>query len=148
MQSALDAADVECRVVELPGSTRTAEAAAKAIGCEVAQIAKSIVFRGAESGEPYLVIASGVNRIDEAAVGREVGEDVSMASPDFVRGATGYAIGGVPPVGHVRALTTLIDRDLCALETLWAAAGTPRAVFRLTPAELLRLTGERLVTVA
>lgn len=147
MQEALAAAGVECRVVELPASTRTAKEAAQAIGCTVAQIAKSIVFRGADSGEPYLVIASGVNRIDEAMLAAEVGEAVAMASPDFVRQATGYAIGGVPPVGHPRALTTLIDRDLLALDELWAAAGTPNAVFRLRPDDLRAMAGDRVVDV-
>lgn len=134
-------------MVELPASTRTAREAAAAIGCEVAQIAKSIVMRGLESDTPYLVVASGVNRIDEKAVESEVGEAVAMATAEFVRRATGYAIGGVPPVGHRQAITTLLDRDLLALDTLWAAAGTPHAVFRLTPAELRRLAGDRVVAI-
>jgi len=147
VQAALVAAGVECRVVELPASTRSAKEAAAAIGCDVAQIAKSIVFRGAASGAAYLVIARGSDRIAESAVAAEVGEAVTMASPEFVRQATGFAIGGVPPVGHSQRLTTLIDRGLLTLETLWAAAGTPHAVFRLTPEELRRLAGDRVVAV-
>jgi prolyl-tRNA editing enzyme YbaK/EbsC (Cys-tRNA(Pro) deacylase) len=147
VQATLAAAGVECRVVELPASTRSAREAAAAIGCEVAQIAKSIVFRGATSGAAYLVIARGSDRIAESAVAAEVGEAVTMASPEFVRQATGFAIGGVPPVGHARPLTTLIDRGRLAFDTLWAAAGTPHAVFRLTPEELQRLAGGRVVAV-
>jgi prolyl-tRNA editing enzyme YbaK/EbsC (Cys-tRNA(Pro) deacylase) len=147
VQAALDAAGVACQVVELPASTRSAREAAAAIGCEPAQIAKSIVFRGATSGAAYLVIARGSELIAEAAVAREVGEAVSVASPDFVRQATGFAIGGVPPVGHARPLATLIDEGLLAVGTLWAAAGTPNAVFRLTPEELQRLAGSRVVAV-
>ena len=147
VQAALEAAGVECRVVELPASTRSAKEAAAAIGCEVAQIAKSIVFRGAVSGAAYLVIARGSDRIAESAVAAEVGEAVAMASPEFVRQATGFAIGGVPPVGHAQRLTTLIDQGLLGLDTLWAAAGTPHAVFRLTPGELRLLAGDRVVAV-
>jgi len=147
VQAALVAAGVECLVVELPASTRSAREAAAAIGCDVAQIAKSIVFRGAASAAAYLVIARGSDRIAESAVAAEVGEAVAMASPEFVRQATGFAIGGVPPVGHPQPLTTLIDQGLLTLDTLWAAAGTPHAVFRLTPEELRRLAGDRVVAV-
>jgi prolyl-tRNA editing enzyme YbaK/EbsC (Cys-tRNA(Pro) deacylase) len=147
VQAALAAHGVPGRVLELPDSTRSAREAAAALGCAVAQIAKSIVFRGATSGAPYLVIARGSERIAEEAVAREVGEAVSVASPDFVRQATGFAIGGVPPAGHPRALVTLIDEGLLDFETLWAAAGTPHAVFSLTPAELCRLAGNRVAAV-
>ena len=147
VQEALDAAGLELRVVELPASTRTAKEAAEAVGCTVAQIAKSIVFRTRESGEPVLVIASGVNRIDEGAVSELVGEHIGKAPPEFVREATGFAIGGVPPCGHPRPIATFLDRDLLALDEIWAAAGTPHAVFRLTPRELVSLTGARIVEV-
>jgi len=148
VQEALVAAGVESRVVELPASTRTAREAAAAVGCSVAQIAKSLVFRGAESGRPVLVIASGTNRVDEKAVAGHLGEPVQMADPEFVRKTTGFAIGGIPPCGHPRQLTTLIDRDLLEFETLWAAAGTPNAVFRLTPDELIRLAGGLVTRVS
>ncbi len=147
VQEALAAAGLELRVVELPASTRTAKEAAAAIGCSVAQIAKSIVFRARDSGTPVLVIASGVNRIDEAAISALIGEQISMAGPEFVRAATGFAIGGVPPCGHAGPITTFVDRDLLALDEIWAAAGTPHAVFRLTPAELVELTGGAVVSV-
>jgi len=142
------AARHRCQVVELPASTRSAQEAARAIGCQVAQIAKSLIFRGTETGRPLLVIASGANRVDEAAVGRVFGELIAKADADFVRQRTGFAIGGVPPVGHTEPLPTLIDADLLAYAEIWAAAGTPHAVFRLTPADLLRVTGGRVVAVA
>jgi prolyl-tRNA editing enzyme YbaK/EbsC (Cys-tRNA(Pro) deacylase) len=129
----------ELEVVELPESTRTAVEAAAAVGCDVAAIAKSLVFR-TTGGQPVLVIASGVNRVDEARVGELVGEQISRADPDFVRATTGFAIGGIPPVGHTVEPIVLIDEDLLQRETIWAAAGTPRAVFQLTPAQLVELT--------
>ncbi len=147
MQEALDAAGLELQVVELPASTRTAREAAEAIGCTVAQIAKSIVFRAIGSGEPVLVIASGVNRIDERAVAERLGEEIGQARPEFVREATGFVIGGVPPCGHRQRIKTFLDRDLLALEEIWAAAGTPYAVFRLTPDQLVQLTRGEVIPV-
>lgn len=135
------------RVLEFPASTRTAAEAAAAIGCTVGQIAKSILFR-AESGRPVLVVACGTNRVDEGKVAARLGEKIGRADAAFVRAATGYAIGGVPPVGHDTAPAVLLDRDLEAFETIWAAAGTPNAVFRLTPADLARLTGAAFADVA
>lgn len=137
----------EFKVVEFDASTRTSEDAAAAIGCSVAEIAKSLVFRSA-SGKPVLVIASGANRIDEKKVRVLLGEKIERADADFVRQATGYAIGGVPPLAHATPPVVLIDRDLQAFETIWAAAGTPNAVFRLTPADLLRLTKGQLADIA
>jgi Cys-tRNA(Pro) deacylase len=134
-------------VLEFDASTRTAEDAARAIGCTVAQIAKSLVFR-AESGRPVLVVASGVNRVDEKKVAAHLGERIARADADFVRETTGFAIGGVPPVGHKTAPVVLIDEALMALDDIWAAAGTPNAVFRLTPAELVALTGGTVAAVA
>lgn len=134
-------------VLEFEASTRTSEEAAAAIGCSVAQIAKSLVFRSA-SGRPVLVIASGANRVDEKKVGSLIGEKIARADPDFVREQTGFAIGGVPPVGHSTRPVALIDEALTALEEIWAAAGTPNAVFRLTPADLLALTGGTVASLA
>jgi prolyl-tRNA editing enzyme YbaK/EbsC (Cys-tRNA(Pro) deacylase) len=148
VQSALDAKGVACVVVELPASTRSAKDAAAAIGCTVAQIAKTIVFRKCESGEPFLVVASGVNRIDESLLAGLAGEPVEMATPDFVRIHTGFAIGGVPPCGHLRPIDTLLDRDLLELGEIWAAAGTSNAVFRLVPDDLRRITGGVAARVA
>jgi prolyl-tRNA editing enzyme YbaK/EbsC (Cys-tRNA(Pro) deacylase) len=129
------------QVLEFDASTRTSAEAAAAIGCTVAQIAKSLVFRAEPSGRAVLAIASGVNRVDERKVGAWIGETIARADADFVRQKTGFAIGGVPPLAHAKPLPTLIDEALFAFETIWAAAGTPNAVFRLTPSDLLRLTG-------
>ncbi len=105
------------------------------------------MFRARESGRPVLVIASGANRVDETAVGALLGEKIGRAEPDFVRAATGFAIGGVPPVGHREAPVTLIDRDLLGFQEIWAAAGTPNAVFRLKPGDLVAMTGGRIADV-
>ena len=134
-------------VVEFDASTKTSAEAAAAIGCTVAQIAKSLVFRAA-SGGPVLVVASGSNRVDEKKVGALLGEAIGRADADFVREKTGYAIGGVAPVGHAVTPAVLLDDDLRQYETIWAAAGTPNAVFRLTPADLEGLTGGRFVDIA
>ncbi len=134
-------------VLEFDAGTRTAADAAAAVGCTVAEIAKSLLFRARDSGRPVLVVASGVNRVDEKKVAAVIGEKIARADADFVRENTGFAIGGVPPVGHAVAPVTLIDEDLLKLETIWAAAGTPNAVFKLTPGELIELTGGRVAEV-
>jgi prolyl-tRNA editing enzyme YbaK/EbsC (Cys-tRNA(Pro) deacylase) len=134
-------------VVDLGRSARTAADAARAVGCDVAQIVKSLVFRLGESGRALLVLTSGANRVDEARVAALVGERVSKADADFVRAETGFAIGGVAPVGHARPIVTLIDEDLVRWPEIWAAAGHPTTVVRLAPAELVRLTGGRVVAV-
>ena len=139
---------LEGRIRELPTSTRTASEAASAVGCDVRQIVKSLVFRKAHSGEPVLVLASGGHRVDESWMEREVGEPLSRASPEFVRSVTGFAIGGIPPLGHPSELATFIDYDLLEYPELWAAAGHPNAVFRLSARELLETTGGRAVPVA
>ena len=147
VQQAIAAAGFDFQVREFPASTRTSDEAAAAIGCAVAQIAKSLVFRAKDSGRPVLVMASGANRVDEKAVGRLLGEKLVRADADFVRSATGFAIGGVPPVGHRETPAAFIDADLMGLTEIWAAAGTPNAVFRLTPSELLALTGGRVAAL-
>ena len=147
VQDALTAAGFDNTVVEMPASTRTAAEAAAAGGCGVGQIAKSLIFRGTTSGRAYLIIVSGTNRVNEAAVGRLLGEPLARADAALVREATGFAIGGVPPLGHATDLTTLLDRDLATHDVIWAAAGTPRAVFQLTPDALARMTGGRTVDV-
>src|SRR5687767_14900136 len=111
VQDALREQGFGFEVVELPQSTRSAAEAAQAVGCQVAQIAKSLVFRGTESGRPVLVIASGANRVNERRVSEFIGERIGKADADFVREATGFAIGGVPPVGHTQPVETLIDED-------------------------------------
>jgi prolyl-tRNA editing enzyme YbaK/EbsC (Cys-tRNA(Pro) deacylase) len=135
------------QVTEFDASTRTAVDAAAAIGCTVAQIAKSLVFRTAHSARFVLVIASGVNRVDEKAVGALLGERIGRADAEFVRCRTGFAIGGVPPVGHATPPIVILDEGLLRFESIWAAAGTPNAVFRLTPAQLMDLTKGRIAAV-
>jgi len=148
VQDAIHAAGLECRVVELPDSTRTAQEAADAVGCQVGQIVKSLVFRGKQSGKAIFVAASGANRVNEKRLKEHVGEGIERATPEFVRESTGFAIGGVSPVGHLQPIESYIDEDLLGFGELWAAAGTPNAVFRLTPPELTLLTGGRVVAIA
>jgi len=147
VQQALQAIGLQLEVVELPASTRTSQEAAQAIGCLVGQIAKSIVFRAGTSQQAVLVIASGPNRVNEKVIEELTGEPIGKADADFVRQKTGFVIGGVPPVGHVEHLQTFIDQDLLQYADIWAAAGTPHAVFHLTPNELLRMTGGLVVKV-
>lgn len=130
-----------------PSSTRTAVDAARSVGCEVAQIAKSLVFRTKESGDPLLIVTSGANRVDLEKVGAILGEPIEMADAAFVRERTGYAIGGVAPLGHDQTVRIYLDRDLLAFDTIWAAAGTPDAVFPLSPGQLLTVTGGTLLDV-
>jgi prolyl-tRNA editing enzyme YbaK/EbsC (Cys-tRNA(Pro) deacylase) len=134
-------------VLEFEASTRTAADAAAAIGCTVGQIAKSLVFRTLGSDRPVLIVASGPNRVSEAKAARVVGEPIGRADARYVRDRTGFAIGGVPPVGHAQALTTVVDRSLSAFDAIWAAAGTPQAVFRLSFDDLVRLTGGTVADV-
>ena len=134
-------AGVDARVVEFEQPTRTSAEAATAIGCTVAEIAKSIVFRGAHSGQAVIVVASGDNRVNEAKVAQRVGEPLLRADAEFVRTATGYAIGGVAPIGHAQPVKLLLDADLRRFAIVWAAAGTPFSVFPVTPDQLRSLTG-------
>lgn len=136
-----------CQVVELPDSTRTAKEAAQAIGCQVGQIVKSLVFKGKQSHRPILVVASGTNRVNEQRLGEFAGEPIEKADADFVRQHTGFAVGGVPPVGHVEPIETFIDEDLQHYEEIWAAAGTPFAVFCLTPIDLQSMTGGHVTAI-
>lgn len=147
VQAALEAHGLDVRIREFPTSTRTAADAAASIGCTVAQIAKSLVFRGERTGRAILVVASGANRVDEARLGVVVQEPIGRADAAFVRERTGYAIGGVPPVAHSEPPIVVIDEDLLGLEEIWAAAGTPNAVFRLTPAELVAITGGQVARI-
>jgi prolyl-tRNA editing enzyme YbaK/EbsC (Cys-tRNA(Pro) deacylase) len=147
VQTAIQGAGMQLVVVELPDSTRTATEAAQAIGCLVGQIAKSIVFQTVTNQRPILVIASGSNRVNEAVIAEHIGEQISKANADFVQQRTGFVIGGVPPVGHNETLETFIDQDLLQYQEIWAAAGTPHAVFRLTPGDLLRLTSGEVLKV-
>ncbi len=148
VEKALEVHGMPGRIVHLPTSTRTAQDAAAAIGCPVATIAKSLVFQLETSGQVLLVIASGSHRINEATLSLLVADRVLKADARFVRQATGFAIGGVPPVGHPGDVQILLDASLLQYPEIWAAAGTPHAVFRLSPEELKRITGGRVVSVA
>lgn len=148
VRDALAAAGVANEVQELAASTRSAAEAAEAVGCVIGQIVKSLVLKGVSSGELLLVLTSGANRVCTAKVAALAGEEVVMADSGSVREKTGFAIGGVPPLGHLTRLKVFIDRDLMAFPVIWAAAGSPNALFHLTPDELVRITGGSLTTVA
>jgi len=148
VRAALAAAGHHTRIVELSGAARTAQAAAGFLGCDVAQIANSLVFRLARSGEPLLVMSSGANRVATARLQALVGEPVDKADAAFVRAHTGFAIGGVAPVGHAERIRTVIDSDLARHAEIWAAAGHPHTVFCLDFGALVRLTGGMPTEVA
>ena len=147
VQDCLTALSLDNRVVELPNTTRTSAEAAVAISCTVAQIAKSLIFKTKNSQKAVLVIASGVNRVNEKKIAEYLGEPIEQPDAEFVRAKTGFVIGGVPPVGHSEKLVTFIDEDLLKLPEIWAAAGTPNAVFKLNPDELTKITGGRVAAV-
>lgn len=147
VQEVLKRLGVASEVTEMGKTTRSAQDAANAVGCEVGQIAKSLVFKAAASHQAVLVITSGANRVNENSLAEVLSESIQKADADFVRRKTGYAIGGVPPVGHREPLTVFIDEDLFQYAEIWAAAGTPQAVFKLTPKELQRITGGRVLRV-
>jgi Cys-tRNA(Pro) deacylase len=147
VQEALQDNGLTCEIVQMQDTTRTAEDAARAVGCVVGQIVKSLVFEGRQSHRPVLVVTSGANRVNEKAIGQKLAESIKMAKPEFVREMTGFAIGGVPPVGHRHPLKIFIDEDLLQYEEIWAAAGTPHAVFKLTPEELKTITSGEVISV-
>jgi len=147
VRQALSALGHAAEVREFGATTRTSADAAAAIGCAVAQIAKSLVFRALGSNRAVLVIASGVNRVDEKLLAEALGDRIGKADATFVRDKTGFAIGGVAPVGHSEKPITFIDQDLLAHKEIWAAAGTPHSVFRLTPQELVTMTSGRVIAI-
>ena len=148
VQGFLESLGVECTVVMTPTTTRTAKEAAETLGCAVGQIVKSLLFRGTQSGRPILVVASGSNRVNEAALAQLAGEPIEKPDADFVRSATGFAIGGVPPAGFPKPIDTWIDEDLLQYAEVWAAAGSPFAVFKLDPNALPTLTRGRVVAIS
>lgn len=147
VQDALTARNFSNQVLELTASTRTSAEAAAAVGCEVGQIAKSLIFKGKRSGKPILIITSGANRVNEKRMKSYLGERLSRPDADFVREQTGFAIGGIPPLGHTTLLNTYIDEDLLHFEHIWAAAGHPNALFQLTPDELVAMTGGSVLMI-
>ena len=148
MRDALARAGLDAEIVELPGAARTARAAADYLGCDVGQIANSLVFRAQTSDGAVLVMSSGAKRVNVARLSVLVGEPIGKADADFVRSRTGFVIGGVAPVGHIGELGKFVDRSLAAYDAIWAAAGHPHTVFRLTYAQLLAITGGAAVDVA
>jgi len=143
--AALRAAGQDDTIVEFPAGTRTAADAAAAIGCEVAQIAKSLVFRAED--RPVVVIASGVNRVSIKKLETLLGYKISRADADWVRSVTGFAIGGVAPVGHETAPIMLLDEDLLPLDPVWAAAGSPSHVFKTTAKSLADMAQARIAEI-
>jgi prolyl-tRNA editing enzyme YbaK/EbsC (Cys-tRNA(Pro) deacylase) len=141
IQDLLKSLGHEYTVIEHAESTRTALEAAERAGCELGQIVKSLIFKGRQSGKPILVLTSGANRVDEKRIREYAGEGIGKADADFVRAVTGYAIGGVPPLGHIQKMETYIDEDFLQYETVWAAAGTPNAIFELKTGDLQKMTG-------
>ena len=147
VQDLLTARGYPCKVIEYAESTRTSQEAAERAGCTLGQITKSMIFMGKTTRKPILVLTSGANRVDEKRLSEYAGEPIGRADADFVRSATGFAIGGVPPLGHSRQMETYLDEDLMQYATIWAAAGTPNAIFELTPAQLQEMTGGRVAQV-
>lgn len=147
VQDAARARGIDIAVTEMAASTRTAEDAAAACGCEVAKIVKSLVFRGEKTGKPYLMLVSGSNRLNEKGVGVLLGETLKRPDADYVREVTGFAIGGIPPFGHASPMQLFMDEDLLRFDTVWAAAGTPRAVFAIAPAALADAACAKIIKV-
>ena len=147
VQDILTSQGFDCHVIEFTESTRTAQEAADRAGCLLGQIIKSLIFKGKNSNKPILVLTSGANRVDEKRIGEYAGEAIVRADTDFVRAATGFAIGGVPPLGHAQKIKTYLDEDLLQYKTVWGAAGTPNAIFELTPDDLIRMTDGKAVRV-
>ena len=147
VQSALSAHDIDSEVLELTKTTATAQQAAEAVGCRVSQIVKSLVFMGKKSGKLFLLLVSGSNRVDTKKVSAVVAEAVKMAPPEYVHQKTGFAVGGVPPIGHLEKMDTLVDDDLLQFDALWAAAGTSHTLFKLSAKELVKITEGRVIPV-
>jgi prolyl-tRNA editing enzyme YbaK/EbsC (Cys-tRNA(Pro) deacylase) len=147
IQTLLNELGYNYTVIEHAESTRTAQEAAERANCQLGQIVKSLVFRGRQSNKPILVLTSGANRVDEKLIGQYAQEPITRAEPEFVRAVTGFAIGGIPPIGHSQRIETYIDEDFQAYQTVWAAAGTPNAIFELKVHDLSQMTGGRFTRV-
>ena len=145
VQAAITEHGLDRRVIELPVHARTSQQAADALGVTVGQIVKSLVFTA--DGRPVLVAASGINRVDEKRLGELAGGKIRRADPDTVKRATGYSIGGVPPIALASPLPVFVDRDLLGYDLVYAAAGLPECVFPLAPQELVRATGGTVVDI-
>lgn len=147
IQNLLNSLGYEYQVIEHTESTRTAMDAAERAGCELGQIVKSLIFKGQQSGKPILVLTSGANQVDEMRIREYAREKIWKADADFVKAVTGYVIGGVPPIGHTEKMETYIDEDFLQYETIWAAAGTSKAIFELKTEDLQKMTGGKITVV-
>ena len=147
IQNLLNELGYNYTIIEHAESTRTAQEAAERAGCELGQIVKSLIFKGKVSGKPILVLTSGANRVDEKRISGYASEAISRADADFVRTVTGFAIGGVPPIGHIQKMETWLDEDFLQYKTIWAAAGTPNAIFELATDDLKKMTDGKVVQV-
>jgi prolyl-tRNA editing enzyme YbaK/EbsC (Cys-tRNA(Pro) deacylase) len=147
IQNLLNSLGYNYTVIEHAESTRTAQEAADRAGCELGQIVKSLIFRGKTSGKPILILTSGANRVDEKRISEYAGESISRAGADCVRAVTGFAIGGVPPIGHAEKMETYLDEDFLQYQVVWAAAGTPNAIFELKTEDLQKMTDGIIVQV-
>ena len=147
IQDQLKSLGYDYTVVEHIESTRTAQEAADRAGCQLGQIVKSLIFKGKDSSKPILVLTSGSNRVDEKRISEYAGEHIGRADADFVRAVTGFAIGGVPPIGHIQKMETYIDEDFLQYATIWAAAGTPNAIFELRTEDLQKMTDGKVARV-
>lgn len=147
IQDLLNSLGYNYTVIEHAESTRTAQEAADRVGCQLGQIVKSLIFRGKTSGKPILVLTSGASRVDEKRISEYAGESIGRADADFVRIVTGFAIGGVPPIGHNEKMETYLDEDFLQYQVIWAAAGTPNAVFELKTDDLQKMTNGKVAGV-
>ncbi len=148
IQNALITLGYAYSVIESSESARTAEEAAERVSCEVGQIVKSLIFQGKSSGKAILILTSGANRVDVKRIKAYAGEKIRRADPDFVRASTGFAIGGIPPLGHINPIETYVDEDLLQYNDIWAAAGTPNAVFKMKASDLSSMTGGEIIRIS
>lgn len=148
IQEALIKAGLQCKVLQLPNTARTATDAAMSIGCDANQIVKSLIFKTKASSKPVLVLASGPNRVSEKQIELQVGEEIIMADAEFVKEITGYTIGGIPPIGHKHAIDLIfIDQDLLDIDEVWAAAGTHHSVFCIKSKDLVHATKGKIISI-
>ncbi len=147
VQDALIQLGYDYKVIKFNKSTRTAEDAAARVKCDVGQIVKSLIFKGKKSGKAILILTSGANRVDIKRIHAHAKEKIGRANPDYVRARTGFAIGGIPPLGHLHPMETYIDEDLLTFDEIWAAAGTPNAVFKMKSENLSKMTGGKIIRV-
>jgi Cys-tRNA(Pro) deacylase len=147
VEKALKAHGLECQVLNMKETTRSAQDAANSLGCRVEQIVKSLVFMTKKTKKPILVLASGANRVNPKKIRNFLSEPIKMADPDFVRSKTGFVVGGVPPLGHSSSLETFIDEDLLKYPEIWAAAGSSNTMFKLSPDDLQKITQGQVISV-